>query len=105
MVSVDNGLVEFSFFRPEAKTVWLAGDFNDWKCEHPMTRRSDGYWETTLELSAGVYKFRYCADGVWYTDYAAFGVEPGQFGNDSVVNVLAPRLRVCVPSTAGIAAA
>jgi 1,4-alpha-glucan branching enzyme len=95
MVNVTNGVVEFNFFRPDAKAVYLAGDFNHWRADQVrMTRKSDGYWHAKMHLPSGVYKFRYCADGVWYTDYAAFGVEPGQFGLDSVVSVRAPKLRV-----------
>jgi len=111
MVNVNNGVVEFNFFRPSAEAVYLAGDFNHWRPDQVrMTRKSDGYWHAKLHLPAGVYKFRYCADGVWYTDYAAFGVEPGQFGMDSVLNVRAPKLKVkpaaaVEPAAAGVAAA
>lgn len=106
MVSVDNGVAEFSFFRPKAQGVYLAGDFNEWRADQLlMTRESDGYWHAKLNLPAGVYKFRYCADGVWYTDYAAFGVEVGQFGMDSVLNVAQPRLVVKQATQADTAAA
>ena len=95
MVSVDDGTAEFSFFRPEASAVYLTGDFNDWRPDQLlMSRRPGGYWRAKLTLPAGVYKFRYCADGVWYTDYAAFGVEPGHFGLDSVLNITPPALVV-----------
>jgi len=43
-----------------------------------------------MRLPAGEFKFRYCADGEWFADYAAFGVEPGRFGLDSVVRVAPP---------------
>ncbi len=106
MVNVDNGVVEFSFFRPGANAVYVAGDFNDWRTDQvKMTRGEDGYWTTKVKLAAGVYKFRYCADGVWYTDYAAFGIEPGQFGMDSVLNVNPSRLHVNQPAAAQVAAA
>ncbi len=50
---------------------------------------SDGQGNWTLEctLPPGEYRFRYCADGEWYTDYAASGVEPGRFGFDSLVHI------------------
>ena len=64
------------------------GDFNDWReGELPMARKADGYWTARMRLPAGEFKFRYYADGEWYTDYAAFGVEPGEFGLDSMVRV------------------
>ena len=40
-----------------------------------------------INLPPGSYRFRYWADGQWFCDYAAFGVEPGPFGLDSVVRI------------------
>jgi 1,4-alpha-glucan branching enzyme len=88
MVTIKDEWVEFSFYRPQANQVHLAGDFNDWRDrELPMVKAEGGYWTATMRLPAGEFKFRYCADGEWFTDYAAFGVEPGRFGLDSVVRV------------------
>ena len=88
MVTINGSRVEFSFYRPQAQQVHLCGDFNDWRGgELPMIRTAEGYWSAELRLPAGEFKFRYCADGQWFTDYAAFGVEPGRFGMDSVVRV------------------
>ena len=108
MVTVDGEWVEFRFFRPKAGSVHLAGDFNGWReNELPMACRDDGYWQARVRLPVGEYKFRYCADGEWFTDYAAFGVEPGRFGLDSVVRVEQPVLKVLQPMGAdtGVAAA
>jgi len=88
MVSTEGRSVEFRFFRPQARQVYVVGDFNRWRTNAmPMRRRSDGYWCARARLPAGVFKFRYLADGEWFSDYAAFGVEPGPFGLDSVVRV------------------
>ncbi len=107
MVTVQDEWVDFSFFRPGANRVFLAGDFNDWReGELIMTDDGDGYWSARMRLPAGEFKFRYYADGAWYTDYAAFGVEPGRFGMDSVVRVELPTLKVApVASAPGVAAA
>ncbi len=86
MVNTHGQQVEFTFYRPKAKDVFVAGDFNDWRNgELAMTRDENGHWTADLRLPAGEYRFRYCADGEWFTDYAAFGVEPGRFGMDSVI--------------------
>jgi len=74
MVIVNGNQAEFSFFRPAARQV-------------PMIRRSDGHWQAKLSLPPGTFKFRYCADGEWFTDYAAFGIEFGPFGPDSLLRV------------------
>lgn len=95
MVTLNGELVEFRFFRPQGRKAFLAGDFNGWKGnEIAMARNDDGYWTAKVRLPAGEFKFRYCVDGEWYTDYAAFGVEPGRFGLDSIVRVPQPTLRV-----------
>lgn len=102
MVRVKGERVEFRFFRPHARSVCLAGDFNGWRWnEMWMSHQPDGYWAIGLTLRPGVYKFRYCADGECFTDYAAFGIEMGPFGWDSVVRVAvsppAPRRRPAAP--------
>jgi 1,4-alpha-glucan branching enzyme len=109
MVTVhDNGYAEFRFFRPNAAKVFVAGDFNDWRTDQlRMVRLPDGHWSVKLLLPAGEYKFRYVADGFWYTDYAAFGVEPDHFGFNSLLRVPARTLRLNSdqPQTASAAAA
>ena len=88
MVTFDSEWVVFSFFRPQAKHVYLAGEFNQWRQRDlPMLRREGGYWTARVRLPAGEFRFRYCADGEWFADFAAFGVEPGRFGLDSIVRI------------------
>jgi len=89
MVTIKDDWVEFSFFRPQAVRVHLAGDFNGWhEGELPMARTAGGYWRARMRLPAGEFKFRYLADGEWFVDYAAFGIEPGDNGVvDSVIRV------------------
>jgi len=98
----EDGYAEFRFFRPNVSSVFVAGDFNDWRTDQlRMVRNGGGWWVLKLRLPAGDYRFRYIADGVWYTDYAAFGVEPGRFGMDSLL--LVPdrviRLEPTIPPT------
>jgi len=88
MVTIKEDWVEFSFYRPQAQQVHLAGDFNGWRHDElPMVRNEKGYWQARLRLPVGEFKFRYFADSEWYTDFAAFGVEPGHLGLDSIVRV------------------
>lgn len=85
---MNNGLTEFKFFRPHAREVMLVGDFTRW-CEQPISMLpvGDGWWKTSAPIAAGEYRFRYLADGTWYTDYAANGIERCEFGWDSVLVV------------------
>ena len=71
-----NGEVEFRFFRAQAKDVALAGDFTAWQ-DNAITMRHEGngWWHARVSLKPGEYRFRYVADGQWYTDFASHGVE------------------------------
>ena len=83
------GDVEFSFYRREARQVFLCGDFNSWnRTALPMTRMDGGWWKCRLRLAPGSHQFKYLVDGEWYLDYAAFGLEMGPPGTwNSVVLV------------------
>ena len=88
MVTVHGKYAQFKFFRPEATAVFLVGDFNGWENRQlRMVYTAGGYWVAAIELVPGTYKFRYFADGQWYADYAASGIEYGRFGPDSIVDV------------------
>lgn len=77
---------------PNAKSVFLAGTFNDWDPRSmPMQRRDDGTWRTELALSPGRYEYKFVVDGRWccepgYDDQAVFphGV-PNPFGTMNCV--------------------
>ena len=86
-VTVNGDHVEFRFFRPTAGRVYLTGDFNAWRHEDLAMTCNDGYWYAELLLAPGEYRFHYVADGQRFADYAAFGVEPGPFGLDSVLRI------------------
>ena len=89
------GVVEFRFFRPDAQAVHVAGDFNRWQADAlPMQRNSDGWWHAQVALNGGEYRFRYLADGNWYTDYASNGVEKDATGWNSVLIIPRPRERL-----------
>lgn len=89
MVEVSGGLASFRFFRPGANEVFLVGDFNNWRDgELRMTPCGDGWWQAQIVLPAGTHKFRYRADGQWFTDFAAFGIEYGPFGPDGIIRVI-----------------
>jgi len=95
MVTTQDSSATFRFLRPHAHRVFLVGAFNQWRVgDLAMMRTADGRWTATLNLEPGEYRFRYWADGQWFIDYAAFGVEHGPFGLDGVVRV---------PETAAVA--
>ena len=71
-----NGEVEFRFFRAGAADVRVAADFTDWEAKPlSMKHEGNGWWSARVRLPAGEYRFRYLADGQWFTDFASHGVE------------------------------
>ena len=90
VTQVPDGSVVFRFYRPDVSQMTIAGDFNGWQHSFHMTRERDGWWHCQVELTPGTYRFRYKGDDQWFTDYAAFGVEPCPFGWNSVLKVEVP---------------
>ena len=90
-VTVD-GFVEFRFYRPQASKVSVVGEFNSWlEGLTPMKPDGDGWWTASTTLKPGEYRFRYVADGVWYTDYASHGIEQAPNGYNAVLVVSGKR--------------
>ncbi|MBN1872299.1 MAG: AAA family ATPase [Candidatus Omnitrophica bacterium] len=60
----------FALLAPEAKDVFIVGDFNNWKADESsrFTKASDGTWEKRLALKPGVYKYKFIVDGQWHHD-------------------------------------
>lgn len=76
---------------PDAKTVAVAGTFNDWSVDrHPLKRGRDGSYSVQLELDAGkTYEFRFVIDGTrwenaWNADNYVWN-ESSQCSNSVVV--------------------
>ena len=71
----------------EAKSVLLAGDFNDWNTHsHPFKKETKGKWKISLSLQPGSYQYRFLVDGEWKDDPNCTTFTPNPFG--SVNNVL-----------------
>jgi len=106
MVSIRGTKAYFRFYRPDARSVRLVGDFNHWDTGGPtMTRTEDGWWVAALQLGPGTYRFQYLADGAWFSDYAAFGLQHGLHGWVSVVQIEAGRHTAPREASAGVCAA
>jgi 1,4-alpha-glucan branching enzyme len=96
-----NGVVEFRFYRPAAASVLVQGDFNRWQgASLPMRPLGDGWWQAEAPLPPGEYRFRYLADGRWYTDYASHGVELGPGGWNAVL-VVPGKCQAKIPAALG----
>jgi len=59
--------VELFCQAPEAKSVFVAGTFNDWKPDvTPLHNHlPNGKWAVTLPLSPGHHEYKFVIDGQW----------------------------------------
>ena len=65
----------------EARSVFLAGTFNDWQATTiPMIALGQGRWAKDLMLPAGDYEYRLVVDGQWRPDPQATETNPNPFG-------------------------
>ena len=80
--------VPFTLMAPQASSVALVGDFNDWK-PMPLVKNSAGAWETRVRLAPGQYNYVFVVDGSrWVVDPAAPKNAADDFGSpNSVVTV------------------
>jgi chromosome partitioning protein len=86
-VRYDNGKVRFAVLYPNAETVQLAGEFNNWQPEKtPLLQSSDnGRWNIELELNEGTYQYRYVVDGRWQPDPYNSEAVQNEFGEQNSV--------------------
>jgi chromosome partitioning protein len=61
--------VSLALDAPEAKEVYIAGDFNDWKTDDTSRlKKEDGTWKIKMSLVPGRYRYRFVKDGEWIED-------------------------------------
>jgi 1,4-alpha-glucan branching enzyme len=61
--------VEFKLYAPDAKTVSVAGQFNNWDAKSkPMKKSKDGTWKLKMKLPRGKCEYKYIVDGAWLQD-------------------------------------
>jgi len=61
--------VVFSIKAPEAKDVFLAGEFNNWKLDDSSRMQHvNGCWKKSIKLDMGKYRYRFVIDGNWIED-------------------------------------
>ncbi len=60
---------EFSLSAPQAKSVLITGNFNQWNLSaHPLKQDKKGVWKISLPLGSGRYEYRFLVDGQWQND-------------------------------------
>jgi len=79
---------QFVLVAPQASSVALVGDFNDWDpARAPMqTAHGAGVWATVVHLAPGRYRYAFLVNGVeWRADPAAPKSIDDEFGPPSSV--------------------
>ena len=73
--------VTFHIDAPEANSVAIAGDFNDWNgTARPLRRRKDGImWWVMLRLNHGLHQYKFVIDGTHWREDPTY---PNQVTND-----------------------
>jgi len=81
--------ITFEFYAPEARSVFIAGSFNEWKpAANPLKKDKKGNWSTVVNLIPGSYEYRFIADGLWEDDPTCEMRNVNQYGDyNCVLNV------------------
>lgn len=79
----------FSISAPQAKDVFVSGDFNDWKIdENSRMEFKNGSWSKRLKLNPGSYHYRFVIDGKWTEDPNNANKQVNPYGEmDSILEV------------------
>jgi 1,4-alpha-glucan branching enzyme len=86
---VEGGAV-FRYFNPDAKKVFLVGDFNNWSPNADTMKdlNGDGHWSLFYPLRPGTYQYKFVVDGRWLPDPHNPESEPDGFDDiNSVVKI------------------
>ena len=82
--------VNFSISAPNAREIYVVGDFNNWKIEEGirLSRFDDGRWEKKIGLPPGIYKYKFVVDGEWIADAKNEERAQNSFGTfDSIIKL------------------
>jgi chromosome partitioning protein len=86
---VAEGLLFVAHF-PNARSVAIAGEFNNWNPDRMSAdREAEDTFRAMLALKPGRYRYRLVVDGQWQADPHNICAEPNPFGElDSIVEVV-----------------
>lgn len=78
---------------PNAKKVFVAGSFNNWKPRELEMVKTAAGWQLPLYLADGTHTYRFVADGQWMTDPGNNDRLPNEFRDfNSVIRIGKPFL-------------
>ena len=85
-----SSIVQFRVNIPEASSVALAGDFNDWDADDCQLIKEGGVWKTSVKLNPGRYHYMFIVDGEeWISDPCANEyIDDGYGSTNAVLDML-----------------
>jgi 1,4-alpha-glucan branching enzyme len=90
-VSRGAGGTAFAYTDPAAKSVSVAGEFNQWNATaNPMQKDQQGLWTTAIPLKPGKYPYKFVVDGAWKADPLSSDGDDDGFGGKNSVKTVGP---------------
>lgn len=78
--------ISLELVKPDAKHVYVAGSFNEWKPERaPLMAAGNGRWVGNLNVKPGRYEYLFVVDGQWLPDPNAKETVQNPFGGKNSV--------------------
>lgn len=82
-------VVSLELVKPEAKSVAVAGSFNEWKPEKtPLISFGNGRWKGDLNVKPGRHEYLFVVDGQWLPDPNAKESVANPFGGTNSVLIV-----------------
>ena len=81
---------DFSLEAPDARGVYLVGDFNGWRMdeESKLWDCGKGVWQKRVVLPPGRYRYKFVIDGKWMPDPLNTVADPNPYGGvDSILEI------------------
>ncbi|MDD4956640.1 MAG: AAA family ATPase [Candidatus Omnitrophica bacterium] len=88
--NMDVAIREFMLHAPSAGSVYVLGDFNDWRKTdaNRLVKLEGGSWSTHFTLPKGRYRYKFLVDDEWWGDPGNPSAETNIFGTtDSVIEI------------------
>jgi 1,4-alpha-glucan branching enzyme len=81
----------FSYTDAAAKSVSIAGEFNQWSVTaNPMQKGQQDLWTAAIPLKPGKYSYKFVVDGTWKADPLNPDGDDDSFGGKNSVKTVGP---------------
>lgn len=83
--------IQFIYVDPQATSVALVGDFNDWQPAAMSRDDATGGWSVRIPLAAGRYQYQFVINGTQHVTDPTATMASGDFGSPNSVITVSPR--------------